>query len=357
MKKVISACILIATTSLAAESIPQASLPKRSWPTIHNHRNYSLFFFGEFIEWRYSSPNLTYGRDGIGLTNASPANEIEVFKTGTSYYPDFGYNPGFRIGTEIKFGPDRTFDLIGIYTWLHSTSKGHITAEKISASFVPIDFLTSSTSASNSYSFASLGLNLYFNWIELQSGYTFNPSRYLALRPYLGLLSILVEGDLHARYDFTLTTYSGGAPVGTFEIAKTHGQCSSWSIGPKMGLEFIVHATKNFGIYSHVAWSQQATSIHMKTKETEEQPARGIKFVIQRGKLHANHNVGIFNLELGPTWDQWFCSQKCHLQLRATWIVSTLPSGANLSFLNNNNADIIVGSEFRGYTIRGAFEF
>jgi len=346
-----SIAFILLTATLFADEI---RTPEETWPKLKNDNSYNLFVSGDFIDWRYSSPNLAYGRDGVGITNGSP-HEIPVTRSGTSFYPDFDYDPGFKVGLGIKFGPQKAFDIVGSYTWLHSEPEGH--AENFSASFMPINYLTSNTTASNIYSFASLGLNLHFNWIELQSGYTFTPNKYLSLRPYFSLQAIVLRGDLQARYEFTTSVLAGGVPEGTFEVSKTYGHCSSWSIGPRMGLDFIVHATKNLGIYSNVGWTQQATSLHMSTKEIQEQPANGSHFVIQKGELNTNHNVGIFNLELGPTWDQWFACEKYRLQLRATWFVGTLPTGANLSFLNNNNTDIVVGSEFRGYNIRATFEF
>jgi hypothetical protein len=331
--------------------------PVEMWPQIQNQRSYNIFAFGEFLEWRFSSPNLTYGRDGVGLSNASPAAEITVEHKGTTYYPDFQYEPGFKVGLGIEFGPDKMFDLVANYMWLHSTPESSISGSQISASFLPLNFLTSSTLTSNNYLFSRLGLNLHFNWLELQSGYTFNPIRYITLRPYISLQAIIVSGDLNARYEYLLTTTSGGATSGTYEIAKTHGHCSSWSIGPRLGLDFTIHATDRFGIYYNGSWTQQTSSITMTTKETQERPTSGTQFVIQKGNVHTNRTVGIYSLELGPTWDEWFCDKKYHFQLRATWNATVLGTGANLSFLNNNNADILLGAEFRGYNIRATFEF
>lgn len=364
MKKRLVTCLLMMTASFAATAAekkietPKPEAPKEiTWPKIQNCRCNNIFTVGEFLYWRFSSPNLAYGRDGIGLSNSSPITEIPVVKTGTSFFPNFQYDPGFRIGLGAKFGPGKAFDLVGYYSWLRSGANDHVRGGQISASFLPINFLVSSTIATNSYSFASLDLNLHFNWFEVQSGYSFSPNRYITLRPYVALQAMIVEGDLHARYDYTITTASGGAPAGTFEIAKTHGDCSSWCIGPRIGLDFILHPTKCLGVFSTVNLTQQSSSIHMRSVATQNRPALGTEFIIQRGKLHANHNVLVAGLELGPTWDQWFCCQRYHLHVRATWSVGNLATGAILSFLNSNNTDIIVGSEFRGLNVRALFEF
>jgi hypothetical protein len=327
------------------------------WPKVTNESNYNITSFGEFIEWRYSAPNLFYGRDGVGLTNASPAAEAIVDDPGTSYYPNFQYDPGFKLGVGVQFGPKKMFDLIANYTWLYSVSQGSVSGQNISASFLPLNFLTSSTLASNRYSFASMGLNVHFNWLELQAGYTLRPVKYLIFRPYMSLQGTIIEGALRVRYEYTLTATSGGASSGTFEIAKTTGHSSAWSIGPRLGLDFTIQATPNFAIYYNASWTQQASHIQINTKQTQTRPASNVDFVIQKGALVADRNVGIYSLELGPVWDIWFADNKYHLQLRATWTATNMAAGALISFLNNNNADIILASELRGVNVRATFEF
>src|SRR2546428_7947348 len=93
MKNILLCSILLASSLYANQCCEQ---PERPYPKIQNCRDYNVFTFGEFLYWRYSSPNLVYGRDGVGITNSSTPTEIAVTKTGTSFLPDFDYDPGFR---------------------------------------------------------------------------------------------------------------------------------------------------------------------------------------------------------------------------------------------------------------------
>lgn len=355
MTRFLPLLLLIAASASAAfdrrDCKPTPCPPEKTWPKLKNCRDSNIFGFGEYIYWRYSSPNLAFGRDGVGLTNAVPVVEVPVHKPGQAYYPDFHYNSGFKAGIGSHFGEKKAWDIVAIYTWLYSNPSRTVTG--FNTSFEPLNFMTSASLAENTYSLASMRMNLHFQWGELQSGYTFSPNRFLSLRPYIALQAIVVEGDLFAQYNYTTPAAAGGIS----EINKTHGHCSSWSIGPRVGLDYIVHMCDTWGIYSNVSWTQQATSLHMKTKEVEELPASGTSFIIQNGRLTAHHNVGIFSLELGPTVDMWFSNDAYRLQIRGTWSVGTLPTGANLSFLNNNNQDIVVGSEFRGFNVRATLEF
>lgn len=338
--------------SLCAEETPaceQQTPEQCSLPKLQNCRNFNVLMGVQFIYVKYTTPLLIYGRDGVGLTNSAPVNEIDISKTGTAFSPNFKYEPGFRASLGVKFGPKKAFDLIGQYSWIQSHPKGSVSASDFSGSFLPLKWLVARDLASSTYQSASLKADLHFQFVELQAGYTFGINRYLVLRPYAALLSIISDGDLRVNYAFTV-------PAGLFETAKIHGECSSWSIGPKIGLDFSYYPTDNFSIYTNANFSHQACQISMNTKQTQNLPTLGQSFTIQKGSLDQLHSISIVGLEIGPAWDQWFCNNRYRLQLRATWQTATL-AGTNLSFLDNNNTDIPVGAEFRGVNLRALFEF
>jgi hypothetical protein len=341
MKKYLTAGTFISATLMAVPSSPE-----KPFPTIQNCRNENIFESGEFLYWRFSSPNLIYGRSGVGVKGAVES----AVTSGTALLPEFDYDPGFRLGLGTRFGPSKLFDLVGYYTWLYSVPLGTISGNQISHSFQPNNFFNSGTAATNVYSLASLALHLHLHIAEVQSGYTFPINRNFTLRPYIALTSYIIAGDLKARYEFT-------TPTNAFEISKTHGECASWSIGPKTGLDVIYHIKGRFGIFSNVNLSQQISHINMQTEETEEVPATGVKFVIQKGHLTENRNITLFGLEIGPTWDEWFCNYKYHVYFRATFQANNLNAGANLSFLNNQNIDLAMQSEYHGLNVSGMFEF
>lgn len=343
MKKLALSSIILLSGFVFADE-PCCIPPEKPFPKIQNCRDYNLWGVGEFIYWRFSAPNLAYARSGAG--------NVAVTGTGTSFLPDFDYDPGFRVGMGIKFGPNKAFDIVAYYTWLHSHPKGSVSGSPITNSFVPNNWLNSATLATNLYTLASLDLNLHFNYAEVQSGYSFGINRYFGLRPYVALTSYIFDGDLHAHYEFTTP---GAAPA--FHINKTHGDCDSWSIGPKVGIDFVYHVTENWGLFTNFNITQQITHIEMTSIETDQVPATGANLVIQNGRLEMNRNIGLFGLEIGPTWDEWFCDYTYHVYVRATYGASNLANGANLSFLNNSNLDIGVNGEFRGLNVRALFEF
>lgn len=287
------------------------------------------FSFGEFIYWRYSSPGLSYGRTGISLNGVS--------SRGTDLQPDFKFEPGFKLGLGVKCGD---FDVIGIYTYLNSNPKGEINGNPITSTFLPVNFFLSANPLTITYTHASLKLNIFINFAEIQSGYTFSVNPHLSLRPYFGLMSCIIKGELNANYRYFSDT---------FATYRTRGHCRSFSMGPKVGIDFTAHLTRHLGIYTNFNISQQITYAHLSTKAHQNST------LVQNAKLNQNRNIGFFALEIGPFWEQWF--HKCHAIVRVTYGGGNLSTGANLTFLNNNNQDLIMNGEIHGWSARALLEF
>lgn len=314
-------------------------------PKLNNGRNYNIFVFGDLIYWRMSSPNLVYGRDGV--SNTFSGNQITT--AGKSYYPDYNYYPGFRAGIGTKFGPGKAFDLVALYTQINPTPSSNTSPNQFSGLFIPLNWFSGSTTT-NTFTFGSLGLNLNLQLLELQSGYAFPINEWLGLRPYIALTSYLINGDITAKYSFT-----NGS--GIQQLAKTQGNCHSWSVGPKVGLDVFGHFTKNWGLFTNVAFTQQTSNVKMTTQEFITTPSTHTVFLAQNGRVSENNNFALIGLEIGPTWDNWFNNNRYHLQIRATYSANNLVVGTNFSFLNSNNQDLLVTSAFRGFNLRTLFEF
>lgn len=315
------------------------------FPKLQNCRTYNIVAYGELLDWRFASPNVTYGRDGI----ANSFTGTPIIHTGKSYYPKFNYDAGYRTGLIVKFGPGKVFDVEGQYASYQTSPQGHASLAHFSGPFIPLNWFAGSTTT-NTFQFGRSKLNLHFQWMEVRGGYTFVVNPHLGLRPYLAVAGILVDGGLHTKYRFT----NAG---GTTQTSNTHAKTSSWSVGPKIGLDVNVHFTPNFGIFYNINFSQQASVVKMKTREVVRTPSTGSVFVAQKGRVVEKGNFPLIPMEMGPTYDTWFCDYKYHVQARATYALGNLAVGTNLSFLNNNNQDPLMLSEFRGVNVRFTVEF
>lgn len=332
-------------TSLCCPEKP-TPCPEIPRSKVENCRSYNITSFGEYLYWKFTSIFLPFGRDGVGLTNAATPTEVEVSNSGTSYSPNYQYDSGFRVGVGILFGEKKAFDLALRYTWFYTNPERTVVP---TSPFIALTWMEAPSLTSPVYSRASSQLKLHYNYPEIQCGYTFKVNNYLALRPYIALSSIIIDGKLHTNYQFTTTG-------GIFEIDDLHDDCFSWSIGPKMGLDFTTRPWDHFSIFCGFNITQQAAHIEMHSHQTATRPVVGTKLDTQRGHLTQVRSVPLFGFDLGPVWDQWFANNQYHAQLRVVWQLSTL-GGGNLSFLNNNNVDVPVGAELRGVNVRALFEF
>lgn len=353
MKKVagLIACMLSSSCLFAdyqtAGDQSSSPAPATSMPTAESPKSFHTISYVEYLYWKYTSALLDFGRDGVGLTNSAPQNQIAVAKTGKSFSPDFKYDSGFRVGLGFAFGPSKAFDWVARYTWFYTNP--HKSVDNFSASFLPLNWLNAPSLTSPTYQSASLGVEIHYYYPEMQLGYTFKVNPYLSLRPYMALTSIVIDAGLKAKYNFTNVELVS-------QSATTKGECFSWSIGPKIGLDFTARLKRAFSIYCGVNFTQQAAQIDMNTQQTTTVNATGVQTVIQKGELSEVRSVPLFGFEIGPVWDQWFCKDKYHFQLRPVWQLSTLGAG-NISFLNNNNVDVGIAAELRGFNIRALFDF
>ncbi len=354
MKKLfcLSACLAIATAfcdeqkNITPKPVSSDHNPR---PALQNSRSFNTLISLEYITWKFGVPRLAFGRDGVGITNTSPPQEIAIKKSGTIYLPSYHYSPGYRAGVGFRFGPGKAYDLWARYLWLYTNPKKHVSQNHLSGPFFPVNWLASSTLTTSTYQSADANFSLHYQQPEIQAGYTFGVSRYLTLRPYMALTAYILKADYVVKYAFI-----DSKDVST--TARRKSDSFSWSIGPKIGLDFSFLPTKHFGIFCNVNCTHQAVQLNMTTKQTNRQPATGRSLVIQRGKSDQNRSISLLGLEIGPTWDQWFFKNRYHLQLRVTWQTSTV-SDTQLSLLNSNNTDTGIGSEFRGLNFRILNEF
>ncbi len=331
---------LFLSSALLVSSLGFADLPEQ--------RSYRTFVTAEFLYWKFTPRGLEFGRDGVGITNSASPQEVEVKKAGTVYFPRSHFQPGYRLGLGFKFGPNQAFDLYARYTWIYSTGKRSVSEDQISASFLPISWLTSNTPANSIYQFASSHVRIHFHSSEIQSGYTFKINPTLTLRPYAAVTAYFVDAGQRVEYKFT-------TPSGIFEIARDHAESFSWSVGPKIGLDFILNLPKGFGIFTNGNITHQAGQFTAKAEQTQDREALGQEFVIQKAKVRQQSSFAVVGLEIGPSWDYWFYDRRYRIQLRVTW--QTLTLGNNFVFLNNNDIPIFADATYRGVNFRALFEF
>jgi len=161
-------------------------------------KGYGVYFIGEPLFWRFAEEGLEYAITGsFNLLSQGITSYRLVLNNGKTHEPDFDWDLGFRLGLGYNFSYDG-WDLYSSYTRFHDKVKDSI---KKDGDPNVIDYLVSGGTGEYispfwvAQLFAPPGLmnyakarwNLKIDLIDLNLGRNFFISRFLTLKPYIGL--------------------------------------------------------------------------------------------------------------------------------------------------------------------------
>ena len=165
-----------------------------------------VFLTADYIYWTARQNNMQYATTGytnnnnISTSPGSAANLKYTFRT------------GFKAGLGFSFEHDM-WDMAFNYTWVQSNhNKGSIHGDQrsgLTPTFSPSLNLTSDDYFTN----ASSSWRLHFNVLDWDLGRNFYISKFLSLRPFVGL-----KGSWQNQHNNS--TYSGIADFDSFEYSR-----------------------------------------------------------------------------------------------------------------------------------------
>lgn len=188
-------------------------------PNRHKNRSCNSAVSADFLAWYASEEVASIWADVISVGNNT--------STWTAPGFNFKWDYGFRLGACHDLIYDQ-WDTALYWTWFHTDAKHTIPSEpltRIGPEFFAA-FLSGDVPQSMSAKW-SLALNM-FDW---ELGRSFGISKYLSLRPFLGLKGGWINQSIHAQY-FNLTINSAL----TSNSGREHVKNNFWGIGPLGGL-------------------------------------------------------------------------------------------------------------------------
>jgi len=230
-------------------------------------QNRTINIFADFLYW-HTSETVDWA---FKLQNSQ--NSIK-----SSYQTlTFDWAPGFRVGLGYDMKHDH-WDTQASYTWFQSRATG-----RVSGAVTPA-FLASRLSLLEPFSTGRASLNLHYSMFDWDLGRSFLASKYLIMRPFIGLKAGWINQSIHSNWTKPLIlgfflsasenlkqNFQGGGPkggftgkwclqknqqhslniIGQFEAAFLWGQ---WSIHDKYidNLATIIHvhtSKRNFGAF------------------------------------------------------------------------------------------------------------
>jgi hypothetical protein len=261
-----------------------------------------VFVTGDYLYWTARQDNMQYA--ATGFTN----DTTESTRPGTVAQLKFKFRTGFKAGIGFSFGHD-LWDMALNYTWFQSNhNKGSVSGEEslgLTPTFTP--FVTLGTAAY--FLEASSVWRLHFNALDLDLGRNFYISKFLSLRPFIGL-----KGSLQNQHN--TSAYSGVNGSGTFDYVRKLSS-SFVGMGIRTGCNMGWHLAGTWSIYGDVALSSLWGDFETKRKDSVEQSDATVVPVSNVGHFHTA--TPVLELALGLRKDQWFCNNRFHFSAQAGW--------------------------------------
>lgn len=321
---------------------------------------WGLQISADALLWQIQEDGLTYA---ISYIPSPPNVEISGVPIQTALVKQ-KYNWGFRIGLDWTI-PHDNWDIAVTWTHLISNSRNNnVTRADLNA---PNGFLfqiqgVNDSAARLQFFTASSNYHNRLDQICLNTGREFFVSKWVTLRPYLGLRTDWLKQRLR-------TSNFGNTNTPNL-VLNTKQTNKWWGIGIEAGLNMQMSFCGGFSIYGNVASAIEYGLQKLHTDET------GTDFTPEPfNGLSANYHIcrPILDFQLGLGWDYNFCDDKFHFGLKLGWENHVYFNQsrflnfqtANLAQLGGVNAEVANYSEaqhggdltYQGWTLHASLDF
>jgi|JI10StandDraft_1071094.scaffolds.fasta_scaffold01504_2 hypothetical protein len=270
-----------------------------------------LHLSADFIYWTARLDGLTYAKTGHGnlQNNVNP-------KKGKVQSVNWSWDPGFKAGLGWIFCHG-CWDMNLQYTWFYT----NVGATKRSNFLQPsYDILPDAINADDiTFTNAHAHYDLHFQVGDLELGRNYYVSRYLKVRPFIGIKGTWQKQDYNTFYD--------AIPIATLQEtfnAMTRFNSSTWGLGMRGGLNTSWQFSKNVGIYGNLALTGIWLHYDLDRKDTFETiegnpqvpPTKITTYNIQD---HLRLIKPVLEFGIGLRLEAYFACNRYHLLLQGGW--------------------------------------
>jgi hypothetical protein len=317
------------TTSVAGVSFAQADVSDAQMRNLENRVNaleqrksangminpsgrpqvrdgFDVFVTGDWLIWQAHENGLGYvvKNKGTTLPNLSHSSIRDLH-----YDWDFG----FRVGLGFNM-PHDGWDIYANWTWFRDHAHGRQEASSTS-SLLPVwameDSFEPNTGATKSHAHWKLWLNM----VDLELGREFFVSKWMTLRPFVGLRTGWIHQKLDIDYKHLTVDGVLSATDDKYEVDMKNNY---WGLGLKGGLNSQWGLGAGFSFYGNAAVSLLYGFFHLHHNE---------ELVLLSGTSEEFiHNTQSFRvgraiseLALGLRWDTMFANDRCHFGIQGGW--------------------------------------
>lgn len=285
-----------------------------------------VFITGDFLYWQAHQNGMAYAVKSKGS---------DLYHSSTKEM-DFRWDPGFRVGLGWNT-PHDGWDIYANWTSFYTKANGKkgTKGSTIYPTFIDPNFIASYQDYTPSVAKAHWRLNL--NMIDLEMGREFFVSKWLTLRPFVGLRTAWIHQRLDVEYKNMQTSNATNVNYET-ELKNKY-----WGIGVRPGLNTQWGLGCGFSIYGNSAISLLYGFFDL-DQEQYAKPTSGAltKYIKNAHSYHVDRAIA--EVQLGIRWEHMFANDHAHFSIQAGW--------ENFVFFGQNQFDKFVNSDNYG---RGVF--
>jgi len=275
------------------------------------------FITGSFIYWTARVNGLSYATSG-----ARNGSDPDSPSRGNFKYPDWEFDPGFKVGLGFSLDHDG-WDSLVQYTWLYTgTQKDRTRQSDINTTtLIPTWNIAFAFPDDNllpqRITFGESKWELKFNAIDWEVGRNFYVSPRLKLRPSVGL-----KGTWH-KQEYDVTVVESSASTATeFVMKQDH---DFWGIGPRGGINTAWQFNPFFSLIGDLFLSGLWSNFDVERKDTERQTISGGVPVDEPSTTNYFSKSDFYTLTpvleimIGLRAETWFSNDDFHVSLDAGW--------------------------------------
>jgi hypothetical protein len=274
----------------------------------------------------------------------------------------FNWQCGFRFGIGYNL-PHDGWDIVTNWTWFQDKAKGHVSAKDgliyPSNTLLPLGSSPTVTGFESSNSVLHLKLNL----LDLDLGREFFVSKWMTLRPFIGLRTGWIYQKFQSNYD--LPTFSSLPGAGSNPMTNIYSKMNNnyWGLGLHSGLNTQWGLGAGFSFFGNAAFSILNGFFQVNNYKTNNlTDGTHNDFISNKNSFRIGRVIA--ELATGLRWETMFANDGCHFQIQAGWeqlmffgqnqfsdFFAGFQTGAGNYFANQGDLTI------QGWTLNVRFDF
>jgi hypothetical protein len=263
-----------------------------------------LFFTADWLIWQAHENGLSYAVKA----QAGLPPETALYKSSVKNM-EFDWDFGFRLGLGYNL-PHDGWDLYANWTWFEDKAS-QTTSVGSSHALLPISAYPPANEDTMGFRSAHAKWRLHLNMIDLDLGREFFVSKWMTLRPFVGLRTAWVRQ--HQSVTFT-KALSESDQTG----ALLKGTNNYWGIGPRTGLNTQWGLGSGFSLFGNMGCSLLYGFFQVDTYQNQLLSGGAHNDAVSNTDSNRVGRV-ITEVALGLRWDTMFMDDGFHFGIQGGW--------------------------------------